>query len=202
MKKNLLEIEDDYYGRKKISEEEIRRRREEKAKLQRYKQLTNMIQRPGYNNDKPLDKIDYEFIQKYNNYLINKQNNFDKIGYEEEWNTTKVKSQNAHGIVNRNDGMPGYLDQDDYKLYYYDINEGKGELNFERPLKIHKHIGKENTLKRTFRNEPGYEDTKGKFYRTASAPDFNNISNACFIALYFLVFELVILFLIFFSISV
>ena len=105
-----------------------------------------MIRRPGYNNDKPLEKEDYEFINKYNNYLINKQNNYDKIGYEEEWNTTKVKSQNANGIVNRTDGLPGYLDQDDYKLYYYDISDVPGELNFERPLKIHKHIGKENTL--------------------------------------------------------
>ena len=175
--KELLDIEDDYYGRKKISEEELMRRRQEKQKLLRYKQLSNMIQRPGYNNDKPLDQGDYEFIQKYNNYLINKQNTYDKLGYEEEWNTTKVKSQNANGVVNRNDELPGYLDQDDHKLYYYDINDQQGELNFERPLKIHKHIGKENTLKRTFRNEPGYENTKGKLYRTASAQDFNDITN-------------------------
>ena len=50
-----------------------------------------MIQRPGYNNDKPLEQKDYEFIDKYNSYLINKQGNIDKIGYEEEWNTTKIK---------------------------------------------------------------------------------------------------------------
>ena len=173
--KELLDVEDDYYGRKKISEEELLRRKEERQKLLRFKQLNNMIQRPGYNNDKPLDQQDYEFINKYNNYLINKQNNINKIGYEEEWNYTKVKSQNANGVVNRNDDLPGYLDQDDYKLYYYDINEGQGELNFERQLKIHKHIGKENTLKRTFRNEPGYENTKGKLYRTISAPFLSNI---------------------------
>ena len=173
--KELLDVEDDYYGRKKISEEELLRRKEERQKLLRFKQLNNMIQRPGYNNDKPLDQQDYEFINKFNNYLINKQNNINKIGYEEEWNYTKVKSQNANGVVNRNDDLPGYLDQDDYKLYYYDINEGQGELNFERQLKIHKHIGKENTLKRTFRNEPGYENTKGKLYRTISAPFLSNI---------------------------
>ena len=169
--KELLDIEDEYYGRKKISEEELMRRREEKKRLKRLKELNNMIQRPGYNNDKPLEQKDYEFIDKYNSYLINKQGNIDKIGYEEEWNTTKIKSQNANGIVDRNDGLPGYLDQDDYKLYYYDINEEGGELNFERPLKTHKHIGRENTLKRTFRNEPGYEKTKGQFYRTGSMPD-------------------------------
>ena len=175
--KDLKDKEDDYYGRKKISKEELMELEERAKKLLRSKQLFNMIQRPGYNNDNPLDEKDYEFINKYNNYLINKQNTYDKIGYEEEWNTTKVKSQNANGVVDRKDGLPGYLDQDDYRLYYYDINEGQGELNFERPLKIHKHIGKENTLKRTFRNEPGYEETKNKFYRTASAPDFNNITS-------------------------
>ena len=175
--KELLDIEDEYYGRKKISEEELRRQREEKKRLQRLKQLNNMIQRPGYNNDKPLEEKDYEFINKYNDYLINKQGNVDKIGYEEEWNTTKVKSLNANGIVDRNDGLPGYLDQDDYKLYYYDINEEGGELNFERPLKTHKHSGRENTLKRTFRNEPGYEKTKGKFFRTGSMPDMTNNIN-------------------------
>ena len=172
--KELLDIEDEYYGRKKISEEELMRRREEKKKLKRLKELNNMIQRPGYNNDKPLEEQDYDFINKYNNYLINKQGNIYKIGYEEEWNTTRVKSQNANGIIDRKDGLPGYLDQDDYKLYYYDINEEGGELNFERPLKTHKHTGRENTLKRTFRNEPGYQNTKGKFFRSGSMPDMTS----------------------------
>ena len=174
--KELLDIEDEYYGRKKISLEELNRRRHEKQKLLRNKQLYNMIKRPGYNNDNPLEKHDYEFINKYNNYLMNKQKGYDKLGYEEEWNATRVKSLNANGIIDRNDGLPGYLDQDDYRLYYYDINDVQ-ELNFERPLKVHKHTGRENTLKRTFRNEPGYETTKGKFYRTISAPDINKISN-------------------------
>ena len=173
--KELLDIEDEYYGRKKISLEELNRRRHEKQKLLRNKQLYNMIKRPGYNNDNPLEKHDYEFINKYNNYLMNKQKGYDKLGYEEEWNATRVKSLNANGIIDRNDGLPGYLDQDDYRLYYYDINDVQ-ELNFERPLKVHKHTGRENTLKRTFRNEPGYETTKGKFYRTISAPDINKIS--------------------------
>ena len=175
--KELLDIEDEYYGRKKISEEELRRQREELKKKKRMKELSNMIQRPGYNNDNPLEEKDIDFIKKYNSYLINKQGNIDKIGYEEEWNTTKIKSQNANGIVDRNDGLPGYLDQDDYKLYYYDINEEGGELNFERPLKTHKHSGRENTLKRTFRNEPGYENTKGKFFRTGSMPDMTSNIN-------------------------
>ena len=176
--KELLDIEDEYYGRKKISEEELMRRREEKKRLKRLKELNNMIQRPGYNNDKPLEEKDYDFINKYNSYLVNKQGNIYKIGYEEEWNTTKINSQNANGIIDRKDGLPGYLDQDDYKLYYYDINEEGGELNFERPLKTHKHTGRENTLKRTFRNEPDYKNTMGKFFRSGSMPDMtNNINN-------------------------
>ena len=175
--KELLDIEDEYYGRKKVSEEELIRIKEEKKKLKRLKELDNMIKRPGYNNDKPLEEKDIDFINKYNNYLINKQGNIYKIGYEEEWNTTKVKSQNANGVIDRKDGLPGYLDQDDYKLYYYDINEEGGELNFERPLKTHKHLGRENTLKRTFRNEPGYEKTKGKFYTSGSMPDLINVNN-------------------------
>ena len=175
--KELLDIEDEYYGRKKLSPEELKLQKELRLKLLREKQLRNMIRRPGYNNDKPLEEGDYEFINKYNNYLKNKANNYDKLGYEEEWNYTKIKSQNANGVVDRKDGQPGYIDQDDYKLYYYDIKQGEGEKNFERPLVIHKHLGKENTMKKTYRNEQGYETTIGKLYKTNSAPDFNTIKS-------------------------
>jgi hypothetical protein len=175
--KEMRDIEDEYYGRKKLSPEELKLRKEQKQKLLREKQLYNMIKRPGYNNDKPLDERDYEFINKYNNYLKNKANSYDKLGYEEEWNYTKIKSQNANGIVDRKDGMTGYIDQDDYKLYYYDIKQGEGEKNFERPLVIHKHLGKENTLKKTYRNEQGYETTIGKLYKTNSVPDFNTFKS-------------------------
>ena len=175
--KELLDIEDEYYGRKKLSPEELKLQKELRLKLLREKQLRNMIRRPGYNNDKPLEEGDYEFINKYNNYLKNKANNYDKLGYEEEWNYTKIKSQNANGVVDRKDGQPGYIDQDDYKLYYYDIKQGEGEKNFERPLVIHKHLGKENTMKKTYRNEQGYETTIGKLYKTNSAPDFNTLKS-------------------------
>ena len=175
--KELLDIEDEYYGRKKLSPEELKLQKELRLKLLREKQLRNMIRRPGYNNDKPLEEGDYEFINKYNNYLKNKANNYDKLGYEEEWNYTKIKSQNENGVVDRKDGQPGYIDQDDYKLYYYDIKQGEGEKNFERPLVIHKHLGKENTMKKTYINEQGYETTIGKLYKTNSAPDFNTIKS-------------------------
>lgn len=165
--KELMDIEDEYYGRKKLSEEELRRRRELKKKMERQRQLNQMIQRPGYNNDQPLEEKDILYINKFGNYLQNKTEEYNKLGYEEEWNKTRLKSLNSNGLVNRTDGLPGDLDIDDYKLYYYDIDE-KNKLNFERPLLIHPHTGKESSYKKTFRNEPGYENTKGKMYHTAN----------------------------------
>ena len=172
--KKMMDIEDEYYGRKKISEEELRRRREKEKKLERQRQLNQMIQRPGYNNDNPLEPKDIAYINKFGNYLKKKSDEYDKLGYEEEWNNTKIKSLNANGLINRTDGLPGDLDIDDYKLYYYDISEQK-KPDFERPLLIHPHTGKESSYKKTFRNEPGYEDTMGKMYRTMT--DFNNNNN-------------------------
>ena len=168
--KELMDIEDEYYGRKKISEEELRRQREERKKMLRQRQLNQMIQRPGYNNDNPLEEKDILYINKYENYLRNKKDEYNKLGYEEEWNNTRLKSLNANGLVNRTDGLPGDLDIDDYKLYYYDIGDNT-KLNFERPLLIHPHTGKESAYKKTFRNEPGYENTTGKMYKTQTDED-------------------------------
>jgi hypothetical protein len=70
-----LDIEDEYYGRKKISEEELRRRRELKKKLERQRQLHQMIQRPGYNNDNPLEEKDIAYINKFGTYLKKKKMN-------------------------------------------------------------------------------------------------------------------------------
>ena len=167
----LMDIEDEYYGRKKIPEEELRRRRELRKKLERQRQLNQMIQRPGYNNDNPLEPKDIAYINKFGNYLKKKSDEYDKLGYEEEWNNTRIKSLNANGLINRTDGLPGDLDIDDYKLYYYDISDQK-KPDFERPLLVHPHTGKESSYKKTFRNEPGYEDTMGKMYRTMT--DTNN----------------------------
>ncbi len=166
--KHLLEVENEYYGRKIETEEEKELKRQMKLRAIQAKREMNMIHRPGYNNDEPLDDYDKHYVDKFGRFLERKSRLPDKIGYEEEWNTTKVKSQNANGIVNRNDGLPGYLDQDDYELYYYDINDKDNNLNFKRPLKSHPHTGRENTLKRTFRNEPGYENTMNKFISSST----------------------------------
>ena len=175
----LKDIEDEYYGRKKISEEELREQREKLKKMKRQRELNQMIQRPGYNNDNPLEEKDILYINKFGNYLQNKKNEYNKLGYEEEWNNTRLKSLNANGVINRTDGLPGDLDIDDYKLYYYDIGENS-KLNFERPLLIHPHTGKESAYKKTFRNEPGYEDTMGKMYKTPNNYNYNFTEESTF----------------------
>ena len=105
--KQLYDIEDEYYGRKKISEEELRRIAELEKKRKRQRELNQMIQRPGYNNDNPLEQKDIEYINKFENYLKRKSDEYDKLGYEEEWNKTRIKSLNANGLINRTDGLPG-----------------------------------------------------------------------------------------------
>ena len=159
----ILDIENEYYGRKKKSLEEIEQEKKQRQLLLERKKKLNRINRPGYNSNEPLDNYDKKYINKYENYLNKKNSIGDKFGYEEEWNTTKIKSQNANGVVNRKDGLSGTLDNDDlHKLYYYDITDSTKPLNFERPLLIHPHKGKESSIKRTFRNEPGYLDTMVK----------------------------------------
>ena len=178
--KELLDISDEYHGRKHTPEEERRRREEMRVKLERQRQLHQMIQRPGYNNDKPLELKDIAYIQKFGNYLKKKNDEYDKLGYEEEWNNTRIKSLNANGLVNRTDGLPGDLDIDDHKLYYYDISDQK-KPSFERPLLMHPHTGKESSYKKTFRKEPGYEDTMGRMYKTNSdLNEFNNFNNTVY----------------------
>jgi len=178
--KELLDISDEYHGRKRTPEEERRRREEMRVKLERQRQLHQMIQRQGYNNDNPLELKDIAYIQKFGNYLKKKNDEYDKLGYEEEWNNTRIKSLNANGLVNRTDGLPGDLDIDDHKLYYYDISDQK-KPSFERPLLIHPHTGKESSYKKTFRKEPGYGDTMGKMYKTDSdLNEFHNFNNTIY----------------------
>lgn len=160
--KKLMEIENEYYNRKSNMSLDGAYRTKRRTKSSK-----QIIRREGYTKPEPLDNYDQNFVIKYQEYLAKKKEN-NKLNYEEEWNTTKVKSQNSNGIVNRKDGLPGYLDQDDYTMYYYNIlSEDKKKPKFERPLVTHKHKGKENALKRTYRNEPDYE-TKTNFYKTGS----------------------------------
>jgi hypothetical protein len=73
----ILDIENEYYGRKKKSLEEIEQEKKQKQLLLERKKKLNRINRPGYNSNEPLDNYDKKYINKYENYL-NKKNS---IGY-------------------------------------------------------------------------------------------------------------------------
>ena len=66
-------------------------------------------------------KDDIEYINKYENYLKRKEKVNKKGKYEEEWNTTRIKSTNSNGLNNRKDGLPGYFMWDDYSTYYQSL---------------------------------------------------------------------------------
>ena len=44
------------------------------------------------------------------------------------WNYTKIESKNVHGIIDRNDNLPGHFGKVDLSLYYYDIQDKKQEI--------------------------------------------------------------------------
>lgn len=76
------------------------------------------IKRQGMDG-KPLDKDGQRYVKKYMNYLA--KNNRSDDEDEEDWNKTKIKSQNVNGVVNRPDNLPGHIDREDYSLYYCSI---------------------------------------------------------------------------------
>ena len=150
--KKLREIEDEYYNRKSRSKS-VSRASVSKPKPRGLYQTARTVQQQI-----PLTAEEQKYANKFQRYK--NQKNAKKLGYEEEWNNTKIKSMNSNGVVNRTDGLPGYLDRDDYELYYYNImDEEKKKNKFERPILSHKHTGKEKSLQRTFRNDPGYTTT-------------------------------------------
>lgn len=76
--------------------------------------------------DKPLNRIEEKYVKKYVEYVMKKKNlanpNEDSLDQEEDWNKTKILSQNARGGINRNDNLSGHLYNDDYSFYYLSIN--------------------------------------------------------------------------------
>jgi len=85
----------------------------------------------GYSQEGPLGKEDKKYLNKYIKYLAKKDKMTASKQYDEEntidWNTTKIRSYNAHGVTDRTDGLPGrldvgYLDMEDYSLYYMSID--------------------------------------------------------------------------------
>jgi len=85
----------------------------------------------GYSQEGPLGKSEKRYLNKYMRYLAKKNKMTESKMFEEEntieWNTTKVRSYNAKGFSDRNDGMPGkldvgHLDGEDYSIYYMSID--------------------------------------------------------------------------------
>ena len=76
--------------------------------------------------DKPLNKNEEKYLKKYVEYVTKKKKfsnpNEDSADDQENWNKTKILSQNARGGVNRNDQLSGHLYNDDYSIYYLSIN--------------------------------------------------------------------------------
>jgi hypothetical protein len=79
------------------------------------------IKRNQGNENKPLDQTEKKYVRKYLNYMMKKKLNTDSNDDEEDWNKTRIKSLNINGEVNRKDGLPGHLNNDDYSFYYFSI---------------------------------------------------------------------------------
>ena len=152
----ILQIENEYYEKKKKDEENISRysklndderpkitneeidailkfendslNKRSVKKTKTFKQRAQSsrgVRRVGH-NEKPLDRDDERHVKKYANYLMKKKVNQSGEDFKEdlndEWNTTKIKSQNYRGEVNRPDKLPGHIDREDYSMYYVSIS--------------------------------------------------------------------------------
>jgi len=94
--------------------------------LKRPKSTKNIKRFAEKELDKPLNKNEEKYVKKYVEYVIKKKKfsnpDEDSADEQEDWNKTKILSQNSKGGVNRNDGFSGNFYNDDYSLYYLSIN--------------------------------------------------------------------------------
>jgi hypothetical protein len=102
-------------------EEYMKRARKDNLSYKKRAKSAQRVKHVGA--ETPLDTKDQRYIKKYVNYLIKK--NIEPETEQEQldnwWNTTKIKSQHAEGFVNRPDGLPGHIYQDDKSFYYLSI---------------------------------------------------------------------------------
>jgi hypothetical protein len=94
-------------------------------------------QRRTKEDDRPLDNDEQRYLRNYMNFQLKKKymssntNNYTENNKDDLWNTTRIRSLNKKGVVNRKDGMPGHIDREDYSLYYLSISsEGPLSLSF------------------------------------------------------------------------
>lgn len=94
--------------------------------IQRPKSTKNIRRFAEKELDKPLNRNEEKYVKKYVEYVIKKKKfsnpNEDSADEQEDWNKTKILSQNHRGGVNRNDRLSGHLFNDEYSFYYMSIN--------------------------------------------------------------------------------
>jgi hypothetical protein len=95
------------------------------------------IKRAG--GDGPISPQEQKYVKKYVNYLVkhNVEEEDDPMSnsFENWWNITKIKSQHTQGVVNRKDGLPGYIDTNDKSGYYHNISiDSPKSVNLSRSV--------------------------------------------------------------------
>jgi len=79
--------------------------------------------------EKNINKSEEKYVKKFAKYKVKQK--MDRLENEKEamnnkpWNYTKIESKNIHGVVERDDNLPGYLGKVDLSLYYCDITDPK-----------------------------------------------------------------------------
>jgi len=99
-----------------------------RRKFQRRPKSTKNIRRFAESElDKPLNRHEENYVKKYVNFVMKKKKDIEIdeneiSGQQEDWNKTKILSQNFNGGVNRKDNLTGHLYNDDFSYYYLSIN--------------------------------------------------------------------------------
>lgn len=103
----------------------------DKKKKKRSKSLKSI----NFSEKKPeknINKSEEKYVKKFAKYKVKKK--MDRLENEKEmmnnkpWNYTKIESKNIHGVVERDDNLPGYLGKVDLSLYYCDITDPKKNI--------------------------------------------------------------------------
>jgi hypothetical protein len=105
----------------KHEEEYMKRARKDNLSYKKRAKSAKRVKHVGA--ETPLDTKDQRYIKKFVNYLIKKniEPEADESQFDNWWNTTKIKSKHSEGFVNRPDGLPGHIYQDDKSFYYLSI---------------------------------------------------------------------------------
>jgi hypothetical protein len=126
--------------------------------------------------DRPLTNDEQKYLRNYMNYQLKKKyvsNTFSKEKDENFWNTTRIRSLNRDGGVNRKDGLPGHIDREDYSLYYLSISsDGPLSLSFRSASGSRSHS--KRTINLSYDQGKAYRPAKSKYsaYKSNKAASF------------------------------